>query len=194
MAGRRNRHTSLVPAYVCNLMQPNAGVNNQPSKYRNLATAKSEKQVRRLSWHVYRFYKWGFPRVSNHGLPFGRQNSLPLNQLGLTREIYQSLYSVLAGRLFLIWVGYNTRILTTNISTDTFPISTHITVLTRLNKRSQSRWLGLAPLQAGRGCEAGRSGERNWGGSQDRAARSGHIYPTSCARSGRQTPAEVQSG
>ena len=37
MAGRRNRHTSLVPAYVCNLMQPNAGV-NQPSKYRNLET------------------------------------------------------------------------------------------------------------------------------------------------------------
>ena len=27
----------------CNLMQPNAGVNSQPSEYRNLAASKSEK-------------------------------------------------------------------------------------------------------------------------------------------------------
>ena len=29
--------------WINDLMQPIAGVNNQPSKYRNLATAKSEK-------------------------------------------------------------------------------------------------------------------------------------------------------
>ena len=36
-------HVQVVNLTIINLMQPNAGVNNQSSEYRNLAAYKSEK-------------------------------------------------------------------------------------------------------------------------------------------------------